>query len=176
MSPRSTYPISSSGCFPHLSFLGFSFHPSAWLQIFLVWRNLLFLNEALELFLDWIHAAVLYNFYNHVAPDILRRITNPVPLLASCHISSQTAANFDANERQYLIIIGWYLIPFDEFFKYFCCSSQNNFVNGDIVHRSVLETIEMRSSLNSALTFIDDLSSSSWSISTFNFNALFYIQ
>ena len=48
----------------------------------------------------------------------------PVPRFSSYQISSYADADFDANDKQNRIIIGWYQIPLDERFIYFCCSSQ----------------------------------------------------
>ena len=65
---------------------------------------------------------------------------------SSYRISSNADAEFDANDKQNRIIIGWYQIPLDERFVYFCCSSPKKFIKGGISRWSAPALMEVRSS------------------------------
>ena len=63
--------------------------------------------------------------------------------------------------------MGWYVALFWEDYRYFCCSSQNNLMKGEIFLWSVSKIIDLKSLLKSALTGKDVFDISSWSCPSF---------
>ena len=61
----------------------------------------------------------------------------------------------------------WYVAIFLEDYRYFCCSSQNNLIKGEIFLWSVSKINDLKSLLRSALTRKDAFDISSWSCLSF---------
>ena len=89
----------------------------------------------------------------------------PLPDFSSYRISSYADVDFDANDKQNCIVIGWYQISLDEHFIYFCYSSQIKLIKGGISRWSALVIMEVRSSPKFSETLRDDY---------FDFNAYFF--
>ena len=64
-------------------------------------------------------------------------------------------------------IMRWYVALFWEDCRYFCCSSQNNLMKGEIFLWSVSKIIDLKSLLKSALTGKDAFDIFSWSYPSF---------
>ena len=84
----------------------------------------------------------------------------PLPDFLSYQISSYADADFPAIDKQNCIIIGWYGIPRDEHFIYFCCSFKKSFIKGWISRWSAPAIMEVRSSFKFSKTLRDDYESS----------------
>ena len=71
--------------------------------------------------------------------------------------------------------VGWYIALFWEDYRYFCCSSQNNLMKGEIILWSVSKIIDLKSLLKLGLTGKNAFDISSWScpsctLSSFGFS------
>ena len=89
-------------------------------------------------------------------------------------VSSYAAADLDADAEQYLITMV-YLTVVDEEEIYFCCSSQKNFMNSEILLVSALDIIDTKSSFKLLLTVLDNLAISSCNFAFLAFSSLFSI-
>ena len=63
--------------------------------------------------------------------------------------------------------VGWYVALFWKDYRYFCCSSQNNHMKGEIFLWAVTKISDLKSLLKSALTVKNAFDISSWSCPSF---------